>query len=235
MKFTLGVDLDNTIACYDTAFSVVAHELGLTDIPISLSKSQVKEVVLARPGGDLDWQRLQGQVYGKYIHLATVFPGFVEFLCRSKLAGHSVFIVSHKSEHGHFDNTQVNLRDAALSWMTQHRIIGSDGTALLKSEIFFESTRREKLYRIGSLECTHFIDDLAEVLADPLFPEWTERILFLPDCSVKFRCDFQVGTSWQMLKTNIFGDDFDVTPPIPQTRITKKSAMKANNLPPETS
>ena len=235
MKFTIGIDLDNTIACYDKAFSVVAHELGFTDLMIFLTKSQVKELVLARPGGDLDWQRLQGQVYGKYIHLATVFPGFVEFVCRSKLNGHSVFVVSHKSEYGHFDNTRVNLRDAALSWMTQHRIIGSDGTALLKSEIFFASTRREKLYRIRTLECTHFIDDLEEVLADPFFPEWTERILFLPDCSVNFRCDFQVGTSWQMLKTNIFGDDFDDTRPIPQTGITTKSAIEAKNLPPETS
>jgi len=146
-----------------------------------------------------------------------------------------VFIVSHKTEHGHFDDTQVNLRDAALSWMTRNRIIGSDGTAILESEIFFTSTRREKLDRIRSLECTHFIDDLEEVLADPLFPEWTERILFLPDCSANFRCDFQVGSSWQMLKTDFFGDDFDDTRPIPQTGIATKSAMEANNLPPETS
>ena len=114
MKLTIGVDFDNTIACYDSAFSVVAHEIGLTDFPISLSKAQIKARFLASPRGDLDWQRLQGQVYGKYIHLAIAYEGFVEFLRRSKLNGHSVFIVSHKSEFGHFDNTRVNLRDAAL-------------------------------------------------------------------------------------------------------------------------
>ncbi len=206
MRFVIGVDFDNTIACYDNAFSVVAHELSLMDLPISLSKSQVKEVVFARPGGDVDWQMLQGQVYGKYIHLATVFPGFVEFVCRSKLNGHSVFIVSHKSEYGHFDNTRVNLRDAALSWMTHNRIIGSDGTALIKSEIFFESTLREKLDRIRSLECTHFIDDLAEVLEDPTFSNRTERFLFAPAGSVNSQAGLSVETSWRILAHRLFGN-----------------------------
>ena len=206
MNLTIGVDFDNTIACYDNAFSVVAHELGLTDFPTSLSKSQVKEVVLGRPRGDLDWQKLQGQVYGKYIHLATVFPGFVEFVCRSKLNGHLIFIVSHKSEYGHFDNTQVNLRDAALRWMTHNRIIGSDGTALLSSEIFFESTRPEKLARIRALDCTHYIDDLAEVLEDPIFPDTTEKFLFAPADSVNIRSGLSVERSWRMLTHRLFGN-----------------------------
>ena len=99
MKLILGVDFDNTIACYDRAVSFVAHEIGLTDFPISLSIAQIKARVLASPAGDLDWQRLQGQVYGKYIHLPIVYTGVVEFLRCSKLNGHSVFIVSQKSEY----------------------------------------------------------------------------------------------------------------------------------------
>ena len=230
MKLIIGVDFDNTIACYDRAFSFVAHEIGLTDFTISLSKAQIKARVLASPGGDLDWQRLQGQVYGKYIHQATVFSGFVEFLCRSKLDGHSVFIVSHKSEFGHFDNAQVNLRDAALRWLALNGIIGSEGSPLLKSEIFFESTRREKLARICALGCTHFIDDLKDVLADPLFPEWTERILFSPDCSVKYECGLRIETSWSMLGTCIFGASvFDDPCSLLQSGISRKSAIEANH------
>ena len=206
MKLTIGVDFDNTIACYDNAFSIVAHELGLVDFPISVSKAQVKELVLARPGGNLDWQKLQGQVYGKYIHLATVFTGFVEFLCRSKLKGHSVFIVSHKSEFGHFDNAQINLRDAALTWMTHNQIIGSDGIALLRSEVFFESTRLEKLARIRALNCTHYIDDLAEVLEDPTFPDSTEKFLFAPFGSVDTRPGLSVESSWRILTYHLFGN-----------------------------
>ena len=206
MKLTIGVDFDNTIACYDNAFSIVAHELGFVDFSISLSKAQVKEVVLARPGGNLDWQRLQGQVYGKHIHLATVFPGFVEFLCRAKLKGHSVFIVSHKSEFGHFDNAQINLRDAALTWMIHNQIIGSEGIALLGSEIFFESTRLEKLARIRALDCTHYIDDLAEVLEDPTFPDSTEKFLFAPFGSVDTRPGLRIESSWRVLTYRLFGN-----------------------------
>ena len=206
MNFSIGVDFDNTIACYDNAFSIVAHELGLVDFPISLSKAQVKEVVLARPRGNLDWQRLQGQVYGKHIHLATVFPGFVEFLCRAKLKGHSVFIVSHKSEFGHFDNAQINLRDAALTWMIHNQIIGSEGIALLASEIFFESTRLDKLARIRALDCTHYIDDLAEVLEDPTFPDSTERFLFAPVGSVDTPPGLRGESSWRMLTYRLFGN-----------------------------
>ena len=205
MKLTIGVDFDNTIACYDTAFSAVARELGFIDLPTTLSKAQVKENILARSGGDLTWQKLQGQVYGKYIHLALLFPGFMEFLCRAKLNGHSVFIISHKSEYGHFDNTEVNLRDAALGWMTDNGIIGSGAFALLNSNVFFEPTRAAKISRILGLGCTHFIDDLQVVLRDPLFPDSLEKILFDPHCSASLEGGLTVETSWQMLTSNLFG------------------------------
>ena len=232
MNFSIGVDFDNTIACYNNAFSIVAHELGLVDFPISWSKAQVKEVVLARPGGNLDWKRLQGQVYGKYIHLATVFSGFVEFLCRSKLKGHSVFIVSHKSEFGHFDNAQINLRDAALTWMTHNQIIGSDGIALLRSEIFFESTRLEKLARIRTLDCTHYIDDLAEVLEDPTFPDSTEKFLFAPFSSVDTRPGLSVASSWRMLTHRLFGSlADDEVRRISQRRFTSLNVNRVTQKP----
>jgi len=203
-KLRIGVDFDNTIACYDTAFPVVARELefyaSLNDVP----KEQIKNLVLAGSGGELDWQKLQGQVYGRYIHLATVFPGFIEFLCHSKLNGHSVFIISHKSEYGHFDRTTVNLRDAALSWMTDNGILGSDDLQLQEANVFFEHTREAKINRIYSLECTHFIDDLAVVLRDPLFPASVERILFAPDCWEKLREELKVAPSWRMISYDLF-------------------------------
>ncbi len=206
MKLTIGVDFDNTIACYDTAFSAVARELGFIDLPTTLSKAQVKENILARSGGDLTWQKLQGQVYGKYIHLALLFPGFMEFLCRAKLNGHSVFIISHKSEYGHFDNTEVNLRDAALGWMTGNGIIGTGAFALLNSNVFFESTRAAKISRILGLGCTHFIDDLQVILQDPLLPDNLEKILFDPHCSAEPQDRQNVAPSWRILSYGLFGD-----------------------------
>ena len=234
MKLTIGVDFDNTIACYDTAFSAVARELGFIDLPTTLSKAQVKENILARSGGDLTWQKLQGQVYGKYIHLALLFPGFMEFLCRAKLNGHSVFIISHKSEYGHFDNTEVNLRDAALGWMTGNGIIGTGAFALLDSNVFFESTRAAKISRILGLGCTHFIDDLQVVLRDPLFPDSLEKILFDPDCAASLQGGHTVETSWQMLTSNLFGASYgDKSYRVMPTQLTGKAVSENYNPVPE--
>ena len=234
MKLTIGVDFDNTIACYDTAFSMVARELGLIDVPTTLSKAEVKENILARSGGDLIWQKLQGQVYGKYIHLAQLFPGFMEFLCRTKLNGHSVFIISHKSEYGHFDNTEVNLRDAALGWMTGNGIIGTGAFALLNSNVFFESTRAAKISRIHGLGCTHFIDDLQVILQDPLLPDNLEKILFDPHCSASLEGGHTVETSWQMLTSNLFGASYgDKSYRVMPTQLTGKAVSENYNPAPE--
>ena len=234
MKLTIGVDFDNTIACYDTAFSMVARELGLIDVPTTLSKAEVKENILARSGGDLIWQKLQGQVYGKYIHLAQLFPGFMEFLCRTKLNGHSVFIISHKSEYGHFDNTEVNLRDAALGWMTGNGIIGTGAFALLNSNVFFESTRAAKISRILGLGCTHFIDDLQVILQDPLLPDNLEKILFDPHCSASLEGGHTVETSWQMLTSNLFGASYgDKSYRVMPTQLTGKAVSENYNPAPE--
>ena len=53
---------------------------------------------------------------------------------------------------------------------------GDHGIGL--ADVYFESTRAEKLKRIAALSLTHFIDDLEEVLTDPDFPPNVERILF---------------------------------------------------------
>ena len=60
--------------------------------------------------------------------------------------------------------SRVNLRQAALGWMTAQGFFGTSGFAVPAENVFFESTRAEKLARIAALGCTHFIDDLEEVL-----------------------------------------------------------------------
>ncbi|NER34663.1 MAG: phosphotransferase [Oscillatoria sp. SIO1A7] len=168
--FLIGIDFDNTIACYDRLFPKIATELGFVTGENIFFKSDVKEKILEKPEGDLLWQRLQGKVYGKYMLGADIFPGFYEFLYLSKLRGHQIFIVSHKTEFGHFDEEKISLREQALKWMQNKGIIGDSFVSIRKNDVFFESTRQEKIARIKSLECTHFIDDLCAVLADDNFP-----------------------------------------------------------------
>lgn len=179
----IGIDFDNTIACYDQAFLDVATMMGLVTHDVASSKVDIKARVLSRPDGDLDWQRLQGQVYGKHMLRAEMFPGFLEFFYLSKLRGHKIFIVSHKSEFGHFDEERVPLRDQAILWMQANKFFDENGLGLSRQDVFFESTREDKVRRIRDLACTHFIDDLREVFEEPLFPSETKKILFRPNPS----------------------------------------------------
>ncbi|NBT57118.1 MAG: phosphotransferase enzyme domain protein, partial [Betaproteobacteria bacterium] len=110
----IGIDFDNTLACYDATFIRLAREMGLPVDSNVTSKRAVKQLVQASPDGELAWQRMQGQVYGRLMQGAALFPGVMEFLQLARQRGHEVVIVSHKTEFGHFDDSQVPLRQAAL-------------------------------------------------------------------------------------------------------------------------
>ena len=203
--FRLGIDFDNTVACYDHVFPYAAIELNLLEGEPASSKTGVKETLLNRIDGDLDWQRLQGQVYGRYMHLAELFPGFFEFLYLSKLRGCSVFIVSHKSEFGHYDEAQIPLREQALHWMSANRFFDRNDLSMSENDGFFESSREEKICRILSLGCTHFIDDLPEIFNDSLFPEEIHKIWFQPNSSETRDVSLQRTSSWREISFQIHG------------------------------
>lgn len=206
MSFRIGIDFDNTIAYTDQVFFYIAKQLGLIEGKSNLSKTQIKEHIISQPSGDLTWQKLQGQVYGKYMHLAIIFPGFAEFLYLSKLRGHRVFIVSHKSEFGHFDEERVPLREAAMDWMCANKLVESGMLALSKSEVFFEPTRETKIDRICDLGCTHFIDDLKEVFEEPGFPTESEKILFDPQ-STNGSDQYIINvSSWRGITRDLHGE-----------------------------
>ncbi len=177
----IGIDFDNTIISYDAVFLSAAIARGLVDPGFSGAKRSARDAIRLLPDGEHSWQRLQGYVYGQGITDAVMFDGLDSFLRQCRSDGHAVVIVSHKTEYGHFDPARINLREAALGWMRERGFFTDDGFALRREDIFFESTRAEKLQRINALKCTHFIDDLREVLDDPEFPADVERILLSDD------------------------------------------------------
>jgi hypothetical protein len=142
------------------------------------TKQAVRDAVRLLPDGELAWQRLQGHVYGQGIGAAAMFAGVDLFLRRCRREGHTVFIVSHKTEFANYDPARVNLREAALGWMEARGFFDPRKYAIARADVFFEDTRAEKLARIAALDCTHFIDDLIEVLADPGFPAGVGRVMF---------------------------------------------------------
>jgi hypothetical protein len=203
-ELRIGIDFDNTIVSYDEVFCRIAKSRGLVDLAFNGRKQAVRDAIRILPGGELSWQQLQGQVYGKGIAEATLIPGVEAFLrcCRTRKC--MVTVVSHKTEFGHYDPDRVNLRKAAIDWMTAQGLL-DDTSIIQRSEVYFESTRTEKLKRIAALSLTHFIDDLEEVFADPEFPKGVTRVLFSDSEPPPF-APYVVCPTWRDIARNIFDE-----------------------------
>lgn len=204
----IGIDFDNTLIDYDRVFVAAARKRGLIGPEIAGSKRAVRDAVRRLPDGELTWQRLQGYVYGAGIGGAVPFAGAAQFLRRCAAEGVAVFIVSHKTRYGHYDPAQVDLREAARQWMTAQGmlaqgVLGSEAGRIRPDHVFFEDDRAHKLARIGALGCTHFIDDLEEVFADPDFPPGTRRILFAAEGAAC--CEVHCA-DWRQIGAAIFGN-----------------------------
>jgi len=206
VQLVIGIDFDNTIACYDHVFCNVARKLGMLEDGGLLSKSQVKNNLLKQVDGDLSWQKLQGKVYGKYMHLASLFPGVIEFLYLSRLKNYRIVVVSHKSEYGHFDEEKVPLRDAAMKWMQNIGIVDTNTSLLNEKDVYFSSTRELKVKKIQELKCDYFIDDLVEVFNESTFPKSIKKILFEPGQKHSVGNDINIAGSWRQIQKTILDD-----------------------------
>jgi hypothetical protein len=168
----IGVDFDNTIACYDGVFHAAAVERGLIPREVPTDKTSVRNHLRAI-GREDDWTELQGYVYGARMDLVALYPGVAAFFAEARGAGHELFIVSHKTRHP-YRGPAYDLHAAARGFLAAHGLV-EDGRA------HFELTLREKLARIGALALDVFVDDLPELLAEPAFPAATRAVLFDPD------------------------------------------------------
>jgi hypothetical protein len=201
----IGLDFDNTIIRYDEVFQRAAKARGLIAGDFSGTKQQVRDAIRLQPEGETKWQALQGYVYGRGIGEAKLFPGVSEFLRRARRNGDTVLIVSHKTEYGHFDRDKVNLRSAALRWMEIQGFFSEDGFSIARDDVYFASTRSEKVSRIANLNCDFFVDDLEEVLSDPGFPPSVRRI-FLSASAVVGHLPCKVCPDWTAIEEVIFLD-----------------------------
>ena len=197
----LGVDFDNTIVCYDGVFHALACERGLIPASTGTGKDEVRDALRAA-GREDDWTQLQGTVYGAGMALARPWPGVLAFLRRALGAGIPLFIISHKTRHP-FRGPRHDLHAAALGWLETHGLFDSIG--LPRQNVFFELTKDQKLARIGAQDCTHFIDDLPEFLAEAAFPPEPSRILFDPAGAHRANPHFVRCESWAEIETLLLG------------------------------
>jgi len=143
------------------------------------------------------WTEMQGYVYGPRLGDAQAFPGVLEYIRDQVKAGTEVFIVSHKTKHPYL-GPKYDLHAAALGWLEQNGFFDARRIGLPRAHVFLELTKKEKLQRIAALGCTHFIDDLPELLAEPDFPASVRKVLFDPN-DEHVQTTFERVPSWQTL------------------------------------
>ena len=86
-------------------------------------------------------------------------------------------LVSHKTKTP-YKGPQYDLHKGALAWLERYGFFSTEGLNWGRNQIFFEKTKNAKVARIESLECTHYIDDLPEILE--LIPKHIKGILYDP-------------------------------------------------------
>lgn len=204
--WTVGVDFDNTIACYDELMHSVALERGLIAAEVVKAKKVIRDAIRALPGGEEHWRSLQVTVYGPRMHEARLIDGVTDFFADCRRWNVPVYVVSHKTEYANFGEAGVNLRAVAMAWLDQHGFFNEERLGLSKSGVFFESTRAEKIDRIKALRATHYIDDLEEVFCDRAFPRDVEKILLAEHSQPGNMAEASPFSSWKQIREHLFGN-----------------------------
>ncbi len=175
----IGIDFDNTIACYDGVFHAAALERGLIPPGLGRDKNSVRDH-LNGAGRKDDFTELQGHVYGARMDLVSPYPGFAEFVATAQRTGHDLFIVSHKTAHP-LRGPRHDMHAAARGFLAARGLIGQTPGQIEPSRVFFELSVDAKIARAAALRCDMFVDDLPEILVMPGFPAGMRRVLFDPD------------------------------------------------------
>jgi hypothetical protein len=201
----IGIDFDNTIAGYDDVFAPAGQAEDLLPPGFGGSKREIRDYIRTLENGERCWMALQGRVYGAHMSKAVLIDGVGGFLTRCRDSGIAVCIVSHKTRYGHFDPDKVDLREAALSWMEAQAFFDPAGFAVARNAVHFAETRTEKVARIATLGCTHFIDDLKEVFLEEAFPGETKQYLLSTETPAP-QGPFEVFPGWSEITDALFRD-----------------------------
>lgn len=190
----IGVDFDNTVACYDGIFHRAGRERNLIPESVGRSKAEVRDH-LRRAGREDDWTALQGYVYGARMDLAAPYPGVREALRAWLARGVDVRVVSHRTRRPYL-GPDYDLHAAARRWLADRGFLDPAVVGLAPEAVHLEPTKEAKLARIADLGCTHFVDDLPEFLDEPAFPAGVRGILFDPAGAYAERTDRERYCSW---------------------------------------
>lgn len=178
----LGLDFDNTLIRYDTLFHNLAVEKGLISPEVEADKTVIRDLLRAR-GEDERFTVLQGEVYGSRIRGAQAAPGMLDALSLIQSMGIELVIVSHKTATP-YKGPAYDLHAAARVWLELQGFFSPGILGWNQEQVFFEPTKEKKAQRIQDLGCTHYIDDLPEILA--MLPPSICRIHYSPTATSRW-------------------------------------------------
>ena len=191
----LGIDFDNTIIKYDELFYKIAFEKNLIPADFPKEKNKVRNY-LREKNIENEWTIIQGEVYGARINEAIPFEGMMETLEELRTKKIPINIISHKTRVP-FLGPKIDLHAAAINWLTIHQFFDTDGLNLKEKQIYFEKTKEEKIDRIMANGCTHYIDDLPEILE--MIPNGIKKILFSPNHDQNYNENWTMINEWNEL------------------------------------
>ena len=188
----LGIDLDNTIICYDKLIYNLARKkfskLNLKNKKIS--KKNIKNEIIKNYGNG-QWTKLQGIIYGKEIINSILFDGFYEII-KELRDDFELFIISHKTKYPAIGK-KVNLRDSAKSFLKKNKISFCKNELIKNKNIHFANTKKQKIEIIKNNKIDIFIDDLDEILE--LLPKDILKIHFS-----KKKAIYKNFSNWKRIK-----------------------------------
>lgn len=190
----LGLDFDNTLVCYDKLFHQLALEKSLIKESLPSNKMAVRDYLRSQ-GKDEEFTLLQGEVYGLRILEAEPAAGMLKTLSELHQRGIPMVLVSHKTRTP-YKGPAYDLHQAALSWLEKHGFFAPDSLGWSRDQVFFEESKQAKVRRIETQGCTHYVDDLPEILE--MLPSSIQTILYDPNSSHSNHKSLHL-TDWSLL------------------------------------
>ena len=193
----LGLDFENTIIKYDELFHKIAFEKELIPANLPKEKNAVRDFLRQKNIED-EWTIIQGEVYGDRISEAKPFKGMLETLQTLIAKQISINIISHKTRVPYM-GPKKDLHAAAMTWLKLNHFFETEGLNLNEKQVFFEVTKEKKIDRIVKTGCTHYVDDLPEILK--MIPNGIDKILFSPNGEHVPSENWSVIKSWEEMHT----------------------------------
>jgi hypothetical protein len=193
----IGIDFDNTIINYENVFAKLAKELNIhKNENFIMSKVGIRDYLRSCNKEEI-WTRMQAEAYGPKIIYAKPYRGAIETLKKLKKNNTDLYIVSHKTLNPYI-GPPYNLHMYAKTWLEQYKFYDDDLFGKDKINIYFEEKKELKIKRILNCGCTHYIDDLPEILE--LLPDSIEKILFSPEApNIESSDAYKVIRNWRDL------------------------------------